>query len=154
MNQSFAEDINAIIYKSRELAIQLEQHRIDLDMFMLALSQIEESPARKLLLDLGCNMDVLAQTIEKELLPGEQREDGNIPLTRLAEQVLKGTYMEAYDLTEEALFEVLQAQSQPQDRPVRSEHMLLSMLRMEEESLIKEMKRLWGIDYQQVKEAM
>ncbi len=154
MNQPFAEDINAIIYKSRDLAIQLEQYRIDLDMFMLALTRVEESSARQLLRELGCDLDTLAQTIEKDLLPSDQRKDGNIPVTRLVEKVLKGTFMEAYDLTEEELFEVLQTQSQPKDRPVKSEHMLLSMLRMEDEPLIKEIKALWDIDYQRVKEAM
>ncbi|MFK7847585.1 MAG: Clp protease N-terminal domain-containing protein [Rhodothermales bacterium] len=154
MKQSFADDINAIIYKSRDMAIQLEQYQIDLDMVMLALTLVEESTARQLLLDLGCDLDVLAESIEKELIPSDQRKDGSIPMTRLAEKVIKCTLMEAYDLGEEELFEVLQTDSRPADRPVRSEHMLLSMLRMEDEPLIKEMKRRWNIDHQRVKEAM
>jgi ATP-dependent Clp protease ATP-binding subunit ClpA len=93
MEQPFADDINAIIRQSREVAIRYEQYQIDLDHLMLALTQVEESSARKLLVDLGCDIKALAHLIEKTFTPFKERKDGNIPLTRLAESVLKGTFM-------------------------------------------------------------
>ncbi|MFK7843958.1 MAG: Clp protease N-terminal domain-containing protein, partial [Rhodothermales bacterium] len=68
MKQPFADDFNAIIYKSRDMAIQFEQYQIDLDMVMLALTLVEESTARQLLLDLGCDLDVLEKKKKKEFI--------------------------------------------------------------------------------------
>lgn len=153
MEQPFAEDISVIIRQSREVAIRHEQFRIDLDHLMLALTEVEESSARKLLVDLGCDINVLAQIIVESFTASEARKDGNIPLTRLAESILKGTYMEAYNLTEDELLEMLQSQSRPSDRPIKSEHMLLSMLREADHPVVQNMKAHWGVDYQKVKEA-
>ena len=62
--------------------------------------------------------------------------------------------MEAYDLTEDELLAMLQSQSLPSDHPIKSEHMLLSMLWEADHPVIQQMKTHWGVDYQKVKEAL
>ena len=151
MEQPLAEDINAIIRQSREVAVRYRQFRIDLDHLMLALIQVEENSARKILADLGCDINALAESLVNSFISSDARQDGNIPLTRLAERVLKGTFMEAYGLTEAELLKMLQAEPRPTDRPIQSEHMLLSLLREADHPVVKNMKAHWGIDYQKVK---
>ena len=143
-------ELNAIILKGRELAVRYGQSYLDLEHYLLGIIHAKPNRAREILLEMGCDLDTLDQLIVNNLVPTEPREDGNIILTRQAEEILKSMYLDALNIDERALQQKMR-NNELKDKVAGSEHLLLGILRMDRNSIVLDLKVKWGIDYERVK---
>ena len=120
-NRKLSPTIKAVIAKSREAAVRLGHSYIGTEHLLLGLISDRNNITAKVLNALQIDTDHLKRTIEETYIQPPSSVTslnvGNMPLDRLAEKVLKVTYLEAKLLKNEE---------------VNPEHLMLSLLKTKE----------------------
>jgi len=140
MEAQFSPGVKEVIQFSREEAIRLGHSYIGTEHLLLGLIRQGDGKAIKYLNSMGIDMLRLKKTVEDSIrdTSGKTANIGNIPLTKQAEKALKITYLEA------KIFK---------DDVIRTEHLLLSILR-DEDNVASQILNQFGIDYDLFKNAM
>ena len=133
MEGNFSNRVRDVISFSREEAIRLGHDYIGTEHLLLGIIREAEGIAIKILRNLGCDLARLRYAIEETVRStGGTLTAGNIPLTKQAEKVLKITYLEAKLYKSEV---------------IGTEHLLLSLLRDDENIAAQIMQREFSISY-------
>ena len=140
MEGNFSNRVRDVISFSREEAIRLGHDYIGTEHLLLGIIREGEGIAIKVLRNLGCEMPRLRQAIEDTVRgAGGLLTIGNIPLTKQAEKVLKITYLEAKLYKSDI---------------VGTEHLLLSLLRDDENIAAQILRQGFQISYQNVRDEL
>lgn len=139
MEANFSNRVRDVISYAREEALRLGHDYIGPEHLILGLVREGEGLAVNILVDLGVELQRLRKTIEDSIrVTNSNINIGNIPLTKQAEKVLKITYLEA------KLFK---------SDIIGTEHLLLSLLRDEDNLAAKSLSR-FGVTYDVVKKEL
>ena len=140
MEAQFSPGVKEVIQFSREEAIRLGHSYIGTEHLLLGLIRQSDGKAIRHLKAMGIDMLRLKKAIEDSIQDNSNKTTniGNIPLTKQAEKALKITYLEA------KIFK---------DDIIRTEHLLLSILR-DEDNVASKILNQFGIDYDLFKSAM
>lgn len=133
----YSESLKDIIRLSREEAIRLGQDYIGVEHFALAIIRNDTNLALKLLKKLGLNTNDFKKRLEESMKREMDEIEGNLPLTKVAEKILKIVQIE---------------QKIYKSDIVGSEHLLLSILR-DESTVTTNILASYGITYNSVREA-
>ncbi len=138
MDAKFSPRVKDVITYSREEALRLGHDYVGTEHLLLGLIRDGEGMAIKILNSLGLNMQVLRKEVESTVKPSAKISTNlnNIPMIKQVEKTLRYTYLEAKMLKSSV---------------IGTEHLLLAMLRDEENSATKILNR-FNIDYKTVKE--
>ena len=137
MEGNFSNRVRDVITYSREEALRLGHDYIGTEHLLLGIIQDGEGIAVKILKNLGCNLDKLKRSIEETVRStGGTMTVGNIPLTKQAEKVLKITYLEAKLYKSDV---------------IGTEHLLLSLLRDDENIAAQILQQMFSISYDAVR---
>jgi ATP-dependent Clp protease ATP-binding subunit ClpC len=141
MDSKFSQRVKEVLNFSREEALRLGHDYIGTEHLMLGMIREGEGTALRILTALGIDLTDLRRDLETATRSGANFKKvalGNIPLIKQAEKALKLTYLEAkvFKSTE-----------------VGTEHLLLSILKDEDNVVTRTMKNL-GVDYALVKEEL
>ncbi len=141
-NRKLSPKIKAVIAKSREAAVRLGHSYIGTEHLLLGLISDRNNITMQVLDALNVDADRLKRSIEEaSILPSSTVTSlnvGNMPLDRLAEKVLKVTYLEAKLLKNDE---------------VNPEHLMLSLLKTEDCPASKILSD-FDIDYMTFKEEL
>jgi len=134
MNESnFSSRVRDVISYSREEAVRLGHDYIGTEHLLLGILKEGDGLAIKLLLNLGVDLDKLKKIIEESIsIRNTNVHFDNIPLTKLAERVLKVTYLEAKLFRSEL---------------IGTEHLLLSLMR-DEDNIASQILARFGATYE------
>ena len=140
MEAQFSPGVKEVIQFSREEAIRLGHSYIGTEHLLLGLIRQGDGKAIRHLKSMGIDMLRLKKAIEDSIKDTTSKTSniGNIPLTKQAEKALKITYLEA------KIFK---------DDVIRTEHLLLSILR-DEDNIASQILNQFGVDYDLFKNAM
>ena len=140
MEAQFSPGVKEVIQFSREEAIRLGHSYIGTEHLLLGLIRQGDGKAIRHLKCMGIDMLRLKKAIEDSIRDTSNKTSniGNIPLTKQAEKALKITYLEA------KIFK---------DDVIRTEHLLLSILR-DEDNVASQILNQFGVDYDLFKNAM
>jgi ATP-dependent Clp protease ATP-binding subunit ClpC len=140
MEAQFSPGVKEVIQFSREEAIRLGHSYIGTEHLLLGLIRQGDGKAIRHLRSMGIDMLRLKKAVEDSIrdTTGKSTNIGNIPLTKQAEKALKITYLEA------KIFK---------DDVIRTEHLLLSILR-DEDNIASQILNQFGVDYDLFKSAM
>jgi ATP-dependent Clp protease ATP-binding subunit ClpC len=140
MEAQFSPGVKEVIQFSREEAIRLGHSYIGTEHLLLGLIRQGDGKAIRHLRSMGIDMLRLKKAVEDSIrdTTGKSTNIGNIPLTKQAEKALKITYLEA------KIFK---------DDVIRTEHLLLSILR-DEDNVASQILNQFGVDYDLFKSAM
>ncbi|MGB0851123.1 MAG: ATP-dependent Clp protease ATP-binding subunit, partial [Bacteroidia bacterium] len=140
MEAQFSPGVKEVIQFSREEAIRLGHSYIGTEHLLLGLIRQGDGKAIRHLKSMGIDMLRLKKSVEDSIRDTKSKATniGNIPLTKQAEKALKITYLEA------KIFK---------DDVIRTEHLLLSILR-DEDNIASQILNQFGIDYDLFKSAM
>lgn len=140
MEAQFSPGVKEVIQFSREEAIRLGHSYIGTEHLLLGLIRQGDGKAIRHLKSMGIDMLRLKKSVEDSIRDTTSKATniGNIPLTKQAEKALKITYLEA------KIFK---------DDVIRTEHLLLSILR-DEDNIASQILNQFGIDYDLFKSAM
>lgn len=140
MEAQFSPGVKEVIQFSREEAIRLGHSYIGTEHLLLGLIRQGDGKAIRHLKSMGIDMLRLKKSVEDSIrdTTGKSSNIGNIPLTKQAEKALKITYLEA------KIFK---------DDVIRTEHLLLSILR-DEDNVASQILNQFGVDYDLFKNAM
>ena len=140
MEAQFSPGVKEVIQFSREEAIRLGHSYIGTEHLLLGLIRQGDGKAIRHLKSMGIDMLRLKKSVEDSIrdTTGKSTNIGNIPLTKQAEKALKITYLEA------KIFK---------DDVIRTEHLLLSILR-DEDNVASQILNQFGVDYDLFKSAM
>ena len=140
MEAQFSPGVKEVIQFSREEAIRLGHSYIGTEHLLLGLIRQGDGKAIRHLKSMGIDMLRLKKTVEDSIRDTTSKSTniGNIPLTKQAEKALKITYLEA------KIFK---------DDVIRTEHLLLSILR-DEDNIASQILNQFGVDYDIFKSAM
>ncbi|MCF8257801.1 MAG: ATP-dependent Clp protease ATP-binding subunit [Flavobacteriales bacterium] len=141
MESKFSLRVKEVLNYSREEALRLGHDYIGTEHLMLGIIREGEGTALRVLTALGVDMPDLRRDLESATRSGATFKKvtvGNIPLIKQAEKALKLTYLEA------KVFKSIE---------VNTEHVLLAILRDEDNVVTRTMKNL-GVDYALVKEEL
>lgn len=140
MEAQFSPGVKEVIQFSREEAIRLGHSYIGTEHLLLGLIRQGDGKAIRHLKSMGIDMLRLKKSIEDSIRDTTSKSTniGNIPLTKQAEKALKITYLEA------KIFK---------DDVIRTEHLLLSILR-DEDNIASQILNQFGVDYDLFKGAM
>ncbi len=140
MEAQFSPGVKEVIQFSREEAIRLGHSYIGTEHLLLGLIRQGDGKAIRHLKSMGIDMLRLKKTVEDSIRDTTSKSTniGNIPLTKQAEKALKITYLEA------KIFK---------DDIIRTEHLLLSILR-DEDNIASQILNQFGVDYDIFKSAM
>ncbi len=140
MEAQFSPGVKEVIQFSREEAIRLGHSYIGTEHLLLGLIRQGDGKAIRHLKSMGIDMLRLKKAVEDSIrdTTGKSSNIGNIPLTKQAEKALKITYLEA------KIFK---------DDVIRTEHLLLSILR-DEDNVASQILNQFGVDYDLFKNAM
>jgi len=137
MEGNFSNRVRDVISYSREEAIRLGHDYIGTEHLLLGLIREGEGIAVKILRNLGVDLFRLKKAVEDTVrATGGTLTVGNIPLTKQAEKVLKITYLEA------KLFK---------SDVIGTEHLLLSLLRDEENVAAQILQQAFSVSYEAVR---
>jgi ATP-dependent Clp protease ATP-binding subunit ClpC len=118
MNKKFSPKVKQVIARSRDEAIRLGQDYIGIEHLLLGIMTDRESLAVKVLESLDIDTLEIQQNIENNISRERVEKDtlkvGNLPLNKMAEKVLKITFLEAKALKSEE---------------IAPEHLVLSILK-------------------------
>ena len=140
MEAQFSPGVKEVIQFSREEAIRLGHSYIGTEHLLLGLIRQGDGKAIRHLKSMGIDMLRLKKAVEDSIRDtvSKSANIGNIPLTKQAEKALKITYLEA------KIFK---------DDVIRTEHLLLSILR-DEDNVASQILNQFGVDYDLFKGAM
>jgi ATP-dependent Clp protease ATP-binding subunit ClpC len=140
MEAQFSPGVKEVIQFSREEAIRLGHSYIGTEHLLLGLIRQGDGKAIRHLKTMGIDMLRLKKAVEDSIRDTTSKSTniGNIPLTKQAEKALKITYLEA------KIFK---------DDVIRTEHLLLSILR-DEDNVASQILNQFGVDYDLFKSAM
>jgi len=140
MEAQFSPGVREVIQFSREEAIRLGHSYIGTEHLLLGLIRQGDGKAIKHLIAMGIDMLRMKKAVEDSIrdTSAKTANIGNIPLTKQAEKALKITYLEA------KIFK---------DDVIRTEHLLLSILR-DEDNVASQILNQFGVDYDLFKNAM
>jgi ATP-dependent Clp protease ATP-binding subunit ClpC len=140
MEAQFSPGVKEVIQFSREEAIRLGHSYIGTEHLLLGLIRQGDGKAIKHLIAMGIDMLRMKKAVEDSIrdTSAKTANIGNIPLTKQAEKALKITYLEA------KIFK---------DDVIRTEHLLLSILR-DEDNVASQILNQFGVDYDLFKNAM
>ena len=140
MEAQFSPGVKEVIQFSREEAIRLGHSYIGTEHLLLGLIRQGDGKAIRHLKTMGIDMLRLKKAVEDSIRDTTSKSTniGNIPLTKQAEKALKITYLEA------KIFK---------DDVIRTEHLLLSILR-DEDNVASQILNQFGVDYDLFKNAM
>ncbi|NNJ54690.1 MAG: ATP-dependent Clp protease ATP-binding subunit, partial [Bacteroidia bacterium] len=140
MEAQFSPGVKEVIQFSREEAIRLGHSYIGTEHLLLGLIRQGDGKAIRHLKSMGIDMLRLKKAVEDSIRDTVSKSSniGNIPLTKQAEKALKITYLEA------KIFK---------DDVIRTEHLLLSILR-DEDNVASQILNQFGVDYDLFKGAM
>jgi ATP-dependent Clp protease ATP-binding subunit ClpC len=137
MEGNFSNRVRDVISYSREEAIRLGHDYIGTEHLLLGIIREGEGIAVKILRNLGCDLFKLKKSIEDTVRStGGTLTVGNIPLTKQAEKVLKITYLEAKLYKSDV---------------IGTEHLLLSLLRDDENLAAQILQQGFSITYDSVR---
>ncbi|MFQ5570795.1 MAG: ATP-dependent Clp protease ATP-binding subunit [Rhodothermales bacterium] len=137
MEGNFSNRVRDVISYSREEAIRLGHDYIGTEHLLLGIIREGEGIAVKILRNLGCDLGKLKKAIEDTVRStGGTLTVGNIPLTKQAEKVLKITYLEAKLYKSDV---------------IGTEHLLLSLLRDDENIAAQILQQGFSITYDAVR---
>ena len=140
MKGNFSNRTRDVISYSREEAIRLEHNYIGTEHLLLGILREGHGKAVQALRDLGCDLDLLKQTIEAKVARAAGISvPGNIPLTKKAEKVLRYTYLEA-QLSKTDV--------------IGTEHILLSFLRTGDNMAATILQEDFSITYNAVRDTL
>ncbi len=137
MEAKFSQRVKDVLTYSREEAMRLGNDYIGLEHLLLGILREGEGMAIQILHYFGVDLKELRKTIEVSIANPEKdpKKLENIPLVKQAERALKITYLEAKLFNSEL---------------IGTEHLLLSILKDEENLVTKSFKK-YGIDYDTIK---
>lgn len=140
MEAQFSPGVKEVIQYSREEAIRMGHSYIGTEHLLLGLIRQGDGKAIKYLSSFGIDLIRLKKAVEDSIKDTSSKTAnlGNIPLTKQAEKALKITYLEA------KIFK---------DDVIRTEHLLLSILR-DEDNVASQILNQFGVDYDLFKGAM
>ena len=137
MEGNFSNRVRDVISYSREEAIRLGHDYIGTEHLLLGIIREGEGIAVKILRNLGCDLFKLKKAVEDTVRStGGTLTVGNIPLTKQAEKVLKITYLEAKLYKSDV---------------IGTEHLLLSLLRDDENIAAQILQQGFSITYDAVR---
>ena len=137
MDGNFSNRVRDVISYSREEAIRLGHDYIGTEHLLLGIIREGEGIAVKILRNLGCDLFKLKKSVDETVRStGGTPTVGNIPLTKQAEKVLKITYLEAKLYKSDV---------------IGTEHLLLSLLRDEENIAAQILQQGFSITYDAVR---
>ena len=137
MEGNFSNRVRDVISYSREEAIRLGHDYIGTEHLLLGIIREGEGIAVKILRNLGGDLFKLKKAIEDTVRStGGTLTVGNIPLTKQAEKVLKITYLEAKLYKSDV---------------IGTEHLLLSLLRDDENIAAQILQQGFSITYDAVR---
>jgi len=138
MEAKFSKKVREIISFSQEEAVRLGNDFIGVEHLLLGIIRDGESTAVKILNDLGVDLKILRKKIEKEIKSNDENfvNKDKIPLIKQAERALKNTYQEA------KFFKV---------DLIGSEHLLLSIMKIEDNLITDILSKTYNITYLDVK---
>ncbi len=140
MEGNFSNRVRDVISYSREEAIRLGHDYIGTEHLLLGIIREGEGIAVKILRNLGCDLFKLKKAIEDTVRStGGSLSVGNIPLTKQAEKVLKITYLEAKLYKSDV---------------IGTEHLLLSLLRDNENIAAQILQQGFSVTYDAVREEL
>ncbi|MDD3875167.1 MAG: ATP-dependent Clp protease ATP-binding subunit [Bacteroidales bacterium] len=141
MEAKFSKKMREIISYSQEEAVRLGNDYIGVEHLMLGIIRDGDSLASKILNDLDVDLKELRKRIEREIKSSDSDflSKERIPLLKQAEKALKNTYQEA------KLFK--------QDM-IGSEHLLLSILKMESNLVTDLLSKVYNISYDEIKKQL
>ncbi len=125
-----------VIQFSREEAVRLGHDYIGSEHILLGLLREGDGIAIEILKNLNVDLEELKKTIEETVKStGGTMTIGNLPLTKRAERILKGTYIEAKNFNSDI---------------IGTEHLLLSLTK-EKDGMAAQILMNFDIDYDTVK---
>jgi len=135
MEAKFSKKVKDIIGFSQEEALRLGNDYIGVEHLLLGIIRDGDSPAVRILNNLGVSLKGFRRMIEKEIKSTEVHfiNKDKIPLIKQAEKVLKNTYEEAKQFKSEL---------------IGSEHLLLSILKLEDNLVSDLLLKTYNISYQ------
>ncbi len=137
MEGNFSNRVRDVISYSREEAIRLGHDYIGTEHLLLGVIREGEGIAVKILRNLGCDLFKLKKAVDDTVRStGGTLTVGNIPLTKQAEKVLKITYLEAKLYKSDV---------------IGTEHLLLSLLRDDENIAAQILQQGFSITYDAVR---
>jgi ATP-dependent Clp protease ATP-binding subunit ClpC len=137
MEGNFSNRVRDVISYSREEAIRLGHDYIGTEHLLLGIIREGEGIAVKILRNLGADLLKLKKAVEDTVrATGGTLTVGNIPLTKQAEKVLKITYLEAKLYKSDV---------------IGTEHLLLSLLRDDENIAAQILQQGFSITYDSVR---
>ncbi|PSQ82204.1 MAG: Clp protease ClpC [Bacteroidetes bacterium QS_8_68_15] len=140
MEGNFSNRVRDVISYSREEAIRLGHDYIGTEHLLLGVIREGEGIAIKILRNLGCDLFKLKKAVEDTVRStGGSLSVGNIPLTKQAEKVLKITYLEAKLYKSDV---------------IGTEHLLLSLLRDNENIAAQILQQGFSVGYDAVREEL
>ena len=135
MNKKFSPKVKQVIARSRDEAIRLGQDYIGIEHLLLGIMTDSDSLAVKVLESLEVDTLAIQQYIENNITRERVSKDalkvGNVPFNKLAEKILKVTFLEAKMLKSEL---------------IAPEHLVLSILKEENNMATKVLKQ-YDVDY-------
>jgi ATP-dependent Clp protease ATP-binding subunit ClpC len=138
MDAKFSPRVKDVITFSREEALRLGHNYIGVEHLLLGIIREGEGTAVKILEGLNIDLGRLRKMVESSIgnQPAKATSQGNIPLVKQAEKILKITYLEA------KIFK---------SPLIGTEHLLLSILKDEDNVATKSLHS-FNIDYEIAKE--
>lgn len=137
MEAKFSQRVKDVLTYSREEAIRLGNEYIGVEHLLLGMIRDGAGLAIQIMNYLGADINEIRYRIEQAIVNKGNRtiSNDNLPLIKQAERALKLTYLEA------RIF---------QSETIGTEHLLLAILKDEDNLVSKTLKR-YGIDYESVK---
>lgn len=137
MEAKFSQRAKDVLNYSREEAVRLGNEYIGVEHLLLGMIREGSGLAIQILNYLGVDINEIRYRIEQAIVnkAGRPMEGENLPLIKQAERALKLTYLEA------RIF---------QSEMIGTEHLLLAILKDEDNLVSKTLKR-YGVDYESVK---
>ncbi len=137
MEGNFSNRVREVIGHSREEAVRLGHDYIGTEHLLLGIIREGEGIAVKILRNLTVDLERLKKAVEDTVRAvGGAAPSGNIPLTKQAEKVLKITYLEARLYKSDV---------------IGTEHLLLSLLRDDENLAAQILQEHFSVTYDQVR---
>ncbi|MFC1477239.1 ATP-dependent Clp protease ATP-binding subunit [candidate division KSB1 bacterium] len=136
MKNNFSHRVQMVIQFSREEAVRLGHDYIGSEHLLLGLLREGDGIAIEIFKNLTIDLEELKRHIEETVKStGGTMTIGNIPLTKRAERILKGTYIEAKNFNSDI---------------IGTEHLLLSLCK-EKDGMAAQILLNFDIDYETVK---
>ena len=136
MKNNFSHRVQMVIQFSREEAVRLGHDYIGSEHLLLGLLREGDGIAIEILKNQSVDLDEFKRSIEETVKStGGTMTIGNLPLTKRAERILKGTYIEAKNFKSDI---------------IGTEHLLLSLTK-EKDGMAAQLLMNFDVEYESVK---